>query len=235
MNLPATAIEFLDAYRGVLAPLKEKDPAAFEEVYEDRMPMVHCYAFTRELDVSSAGADLRKRAEEYLGGALGIDGEDVHYHLVRDVAPHKRMYCISFRLPRDIALGVKGGLNQTRMASSTDAVSPSAPLEGVKAPLAAASRSLSTPESELKRWKRIFDSNAKDFSGQRYLDRESFISAIASQGDLSRIDRESFGVLFRVADTSRRGLVSWDDFTVFETLLKRPDAEYWIAFQYFDE
>jgi solute carrier family 25 aspartate/glutamate transporter 12/13 len=29
-------------------------------------------------------------------------------------------------------------------------------------------------------------------------------------------------------------LVSWDDFTVFETLLKRPDADYWMAFQYFD-
>ncbi|KAG8939646.1 tRNA(m(1)G37)methyltransferase [Tulasnella sp. 424] len=106
MNLPATAIEFLDAYRGVLAPLKEKDPGAFEQVYGDRMPMVHCYAFTREFDVGSAGADLRKRAEEYLGGALGKDGEDVHYHLVRDVAPHKHMYCISFRLPKDIALVV---------------------------------------------------------------------------------------------------------------------------------
>lgn len=43
-----------------------------------------------------------------------------------------------------------------------------------------------------------------------------------------------FATLFRVADTSKRGLVSWDDFVVFETLLKRPDADYWIAFQYFD-
>ena len=37
-----------------------------------------------------------------------------------------------------------------------------------------------------------------------------------------------------MADTSRRGLVSWEDFTVFETVLKRPDADYWMAFQYFD-
>jgi len=41
-------------------------------------------------------------------------------------------------------------------------------------------------------------------------------------------------MLFRVADASKRGLVSWEDFTVFETLLKRPDADHWIAFQYFD-
>jgi solute carrier family 25 aspartate/glutamate transporter 12/13 len=28
--------------------------------------------------------------------------------------------------------------------------------------------------------------------------------------------------------------MSWDDFVVFQTLLKRPDADYYIAFQYFD-
>lgn len=68
----------------------------------------------------------------------------------------------------------------------------------------------------------------------RYLDPESFVNAIAPTGDLSRIGRAQFGILFKVADASRRGLVSWDDFTVFETLLKRPDADYWMAFEYFD-
>lgn len=68
----------------------------------------------------------------------------------------------------------------------------------------------------------------------RFLDPESFVNAIAPKGDLTKIDRAQFSILFRVADTSRRGLVSWEDFTVFETLLKRPDADYWIAFQYFD-
>lgn len=68
----------------------------------------------------------------------------------------------------------------------------------------------------------------------RFLDPESFVNAIAPKGDLTKIDRAQFSILFRVADTSRRGLVSWEDFTVFETLLKRPDADHWIAFQYFD-
>lgn len=66
------------------------------------------------------------------------------------------------------------------------------------------------------------------------MDKDSFVSAIAPAGDLTRIDRAQFGILFRVADTTKRGKVSWDEFKVFETLLKRPDAEYWIAFQYFD-
>lgn len=37
-----------------------------------------------------------------------------------------------------------------------------------------------------------------------------------------------------MADANKRGLVSWDDFTIFQSLLKRPDADYLIAFQYFD-
>ncbi|EIW86965.1 mitochondrial carrier [Coniophora puteana RWD-64-598 SS2] len=94
---------------------------------------------------------------------------------------------------------------------------------------------VSAPESELRRWRRVFDSNAKTVAdGEKYLDVENFVNAIAPKGDLTKIDRAQFSVLFRVADASRRGLVSWDDFTVFETLLKRPDADYWIAFQYFD-
>lgn len=37
-----------------------------------------------------------------------------------------------------------------------------------------------------------------------------------------------------MADSTKRGLVSWDDFVIFQTILKRPDADYWIAFEYFD-
>ena len=68
----------------------------------------------------------------------------------------------------------------------------------------------------------------------RFLDTENFVNAIAPRGDLTKIDRAQFAMLFRVADASKRSLVSWEDFTVFETLLKRPDADHWIAFQYFD-
>ena len=60
------------------------------------------------------------------------------------------------------------------------------------------------------------------------------MSAVAPSGDLSRIGRAQFALLFRVADSTKRGLVSWDDWTVFQTLLKRPDADYYMAFQFFD-
>lgn len=70
--------------------------------------------------------------------------------------------------------------------------------------------------------------------GFRFLDREQFVNAIAPKGDLTRIGRSQYAALFRVADITKRSLLSWDDFMVFQTLLKRPDADYYIAFQYFD-
>ncbi|KAG7452245.1 mitochondrial carrier [Guyanagaster necrorhizus] len=93
---------------------------------------------------------------------------------------------------------------------------------------------VAVPESELRRWRRTFDANSKDVSGDKYLDPESFVNAIAPRDDSSKIGRAQFSILFRVADTAKRGLVSWEDFVVFQTGLKRPDADYWMAFQYFD-
>ncbi|KAH9065683.1 mitochondrial inner membrane protein [Lactarius vividus] len=90
-------------------------------------------------------------------------------------------------------------------------------------------------ESELKRWRRTFDANAKTVvNGEKLLDRDQFVNAIAPKGDLTRISRAQFAILFRVADAAKRGLLSWDDFVVFQALLKRPDADYYMAFQYFD-
>ncbi|KAI0257068.1 mitochondrial carrier [Lactifluus subvellereus] len=90
-------------------------------------------------------------------------------------------------------------------------------------------------EPEIKRWRRAFDANAKAVvNSEKFLDRDQFVNAIAPKGDLTRIGRAQFAVLFRVADVAKRGLLSWDDFVIFQTLLKRPDADYYIAFQYFD-
>jgi solute carrier family 25 aspartate/glutamate transporter 12/13 len=101
--------------------------------------------------------------------------------------------------------------------------------------LSSVRNAVAPPEGELKRWRRTFDANAKaTVNGEKFLDPDDFVNAIAPSGDLSKITRAQFAILFRVADTSKRGLLSWADFTVFETLLKRPDADYWMAFQYFD-
>lgn len=55
MNLPDSAIEFLDAFRGALAG------TGIREVYEGRMPMIHCHCFTRETeDQTRAERDIKQ-------------------------------------------------------------------------------------------------------------------------------------------------------------------------------
>ncbi|KLO20057.1 hypothetical protein SCHPADRAFT_817086 [Schizopora paradoxa] len=92
MNLPDTAIDFLDAFRGVLS----RD---LRGVYSE-LPMVHCHCFTRFLDLADARADIEKRVESALGASLR---GNFSLHFVRSVAPNKDMYCISFRLPEGVA------------------------------------------------------------------------------------------------------------------------------------
>ena len=120
MNLPATALEFLDAYRGLYTHLAshvghdvlEAEIAARSKLGDvEPLPMVHVYCFTK--DVEHAAADICQRAN----AALGLSGAerlvppgdetsdptpDLSLHLVRSVAPSKDMYCLSFRLPRSV-------------------------------------------------------------------------------------------------------------------------------------
>ncbi len=60
MNLPDSAIQFLDAFRGIFS----SDNAGGRDlsgVYDkDSLPMVHCYCFTRELEPDKAEVDIRK-------------------------------------------------------------------------------------------------------------------------------------------------------------------------------
>lgn len=56
MNLPGAALEFLDAFRGCLSPIK--DELGFETEYAE-MPFVHCHCFTRELDPDKAKLDIQ--------------------------------------------------------------------------------------------------------------------------------------------------------------------------------
>lgn len=67
MNLPDTAIEFLDAFRGVFSHT-ERD---LRGLY-DRMPMVHCHCFTRFLEPDLAEADIRKVRTQLAGTACTL-------------------------------------------------------------------------------------------------------------------------------------------------------------------
>ncbi|PWN35121.1 uncharacterized protein FA14DRAFT_120613 [Meira miltonrushii] len=108
MNLPATAIEFLDAFRGAYKDIageeleKELERRSNTEGKETVFPMVHVHCFTKDLE--EPYRDICQRANK----AMGIPEDSPHppsetsLHLVRSVAPNKDMYCLSFRLTRAI-------------------------------------------------------------------------------------------------------------------------------------
>lgn len=56
MNLPDSAIEFLDAFRGIFSSIGKQHVA---NVYS-AMPMIHCHCFTRELEPDKARVDILK-------------------------------------------------------------------------------------------------------------------------------------------------------------------------------
>mmetsp|Transcript_23282 Transcript_23282/g.47478 ORF Transcript_23282/g.47478 Transcript_23282/m.47478 type:complete len:322 (+) Transcript_23282:3077-4042(+) len=93
MNLPASALEFLDCFRGY--PNDNGDDSAMPMP----MPRIHVHCFASK-DPQNSRSEIRERAETALGCALDETRDGVVVHTVRDVAPSKNMYCLSFLLPR---------------------------------------------------------------------------------------------------------------------------------------
>lgn len=82
MNLPASAVQFLDAFRGLIQ----------RKYWKGCLPWIHCYCFIRATETPES---IIAVAESALNASI----QDAKFHRVRDVAPNKAMFCLSFRLP----------------------------------------------------------------------------------------------------------------------------------------
>ncbi|KAI4379431.1 hypothetical protein MLD38_005733 [Melastoma candidum] len=82
MNLPASALQFLDAFRGII----------HKRCWKGTHPWIHCYCFIR---ASESEESILADAERTLGATI----IEPTFHRVRDVAPNKAMFCLSFELP----------------------------------------------------------------------------------------------------------------------------------------
>ncbi|KAM3087468.1 tRNA(m(1)G37)methyltransferase, variant 3 [Clarireedia jacksonii] len=103
MNLPASAISFIPAFQG----LYHGHEKLFEPHTNRKLPMVHVHCFsTKSEDNVREGKEICERVSEMLGVEVKQgDRYETSVWDVREVAPKKRMFCVSFRIPEVVAFG----------------------------------------------------------------------------------------------------------------------------------
>ena len=102
MNLPATATTFLDAFIG----LYRGHETLFSPHTANKLPMVHVYCFsTKSEDNKEEKIKICQEISSRLRHEITPEDPEVEIWDVRDVAPHKKMFCASFRLPAAVAFG----------------------------------------------------------------------------------------------------------------------------------
>ena len=105
MNLPATAIEFLDAFRG----LNTGQEGEFTPATSRKLPLIHVHLFQTRKDTElEEHQEICSRISQILGSTIQVSDPDLELHYVRLVSPKKKMYCASFRLPREVAFATEG-------------------------------------------------------------------------------------------------------------------------------
>ncbi|KAK8212315.1 calcium-binding mitochondrial carrier protein-like protein Aralar1 [Phyllosticta capitalensis] len=72
-------------------------------------------------------------------------------------------------------------------------------------------------------------------TGEFFLGKDQFIDGVApATEDFHKIKRDQYGILFLVADRSKSGRVTLQDWSFYNNLISKPDAEYELAFRLFD-
>jgi tRNA (guanine37-N1)-methyltransferase len=71
---------------------------------EQKLPMIHVHCFSTKSDDNVAETkEICEEISRQLQHTVTPETPDVQIYDVRDVAPKKRMFCASFRLPEEVA------------------------------------------------------------------------------------------------------------------------------------
>lgn len=100
MNLPASALQFLDVFRGLIQ----------RRYWKGTLPWIHCYCFIRSNETQES---VVSEAESLLNAKI----QEPVFHRVRDVAPNKAMYCLSFQLPEEACITEEITKHDSRFSS----------------------------------------------------------------------------------------------------------------------
>ncbi|KAL8992538.1 MAG: hypothetical protein Q9169_007025 [Polycauliona sp. 2 TL-2023] len=101
LNLPASALTFLPNFIGLYSGHEQ----LFSPETEAKLPMIHVYCFSTKSDDNKVEeAKICDEISRQLGYEFeGLGHDEMEIWDVRDVAPQKRMFCASFRLPALVA------------------------------------------------------------------------------------------------------------------------------------
>ncbi|KAI0898293.1 Met-10+ like-protein-domain-containing protein [Annulohypoxylon nitens] len=103
MNLPASAISFLPCFRGLYSGKEQ----LFAPHTGTKLPMVHVHCFAPKADDDTPFANISERISAEIGIEMRSGDAENAYEVsileVRNVAPNKRMFCASFRVPPEVA------------------------------------------------------------------------------------------------------------------------------------
>jgi tRNA (guanine37-N1)-methyltransferase len=108
MNLPASAITFLPSFIGLYANVPGMPATEIKKLLhpytQQKLPMIHVHCFsTKSDDNVEETKSICEEVSRQLGYDITSETPDVSIYDVRDVAPKKRMFCASFRLPEEVA------------------------------------------------------------------------------------------------------------------------------------
>lgn len=107
MNLPGSAVEFLPDFIGLYSRIPglpvDEARRLFAPHTDTKLPMIHVYCFSFKNDEEGAQKDVCDTISGFLSHKVTPDTEDLHIQDVREVSRGKSMYCVSFRLPEEVA------------------------------------------------------------------------------------------------------------------------------------
>ncbi|KAH7123789.1 Met-10+ like-protein-domain-containing protein [Dendryphion nanum] len=112
MNLPASGINFLSSFIGLYANVPgipaQEIRTLFAPHTDRKMPMVHVHCFSTKSDDNVAESkEICEEISRQLEYEITPTTPEVQIYDVRDVAPKKRMFCATFRLPEEVAFREK--------------------------------------------------------------------------------------------------------------------------------
>ncbi|PSN63110.1 hypothetical protein BS50DRAFT_530730 [Corynespora cassiicola Philippines] len=108
MNLPASAITFLHNFIGLYSNIPGYPASEVRKLFaphtDTPLPMIHVHCFnTKSEDNIAEVKAICEEISRQLQYTITPETPEVNIHDVRDVAPKKRMFCASFRLPEEVA------------------------------------------------------------------------------------------------------------------------------------